>query len=60
MPENKNVLNRNFITFLLTVNEMAATALNVTFAYLMFSSSFLPLRPFLSSNPIYLVLLSFR
>lgn len=60
MPENKNVLNRNFITFLLTVNEMAATALNVMFAYLMFSSSFFPLHPFLSSNPIYLVLLSFR
>lgn len=29
MLENKNFLNRNFITFLMTVDETADTALNV-------------------------------
>lgn len=29
MSENKNVLNRNFITFLMTIDETADTSLNV-------------------------------
>lgn len=36
MSEIKNFLNENFIMFLLTVNERAATALNVMFACLVF------------------------
>jgi len=54
------VLNRNVITFLLIINEMAAAALNVMSAYLMLSSSFLPLHLFVSSKAIYLVMLSFK